>query len=983
MADPHYNRTHRWKKHRSRHQKRATARHSKRMSNPTWKKTLRTVFSKGFLTNIGLLGAVAAAGLFVVAAGAFLFMGRNLPDPNALQDRSVAQSTKLYDRTGEHLLYEFFVDEKRTLVQLEDLPQDLIDGVIATEDTKFYSHMGIRPFSIARAVVYGLLPNRRVEGTSTLTQQLVKNAILTNERSITRKFKEVILSLRLEQKYTKDQILQIYFNEIPYGSTNYGVESAAQAYFNKTVSDLTLAESATLAGLPKAPTTYLNNPDRLLERRNFVLRRMYEEGYISEEEKDAAQAEELALERSVEDIAAPHFVFYVKQLLEDEFEYTSREVEEGGLKVITSLDYDLQQIAQEEVATAVAERGDNLGFSNASLVAIEPSTGHVLSMVGSHDYFDEESDGAVNVALRPRQPGSSIKPLTFTALFERGYTPNTVFYDVETDFPSDVGVYHPRNYDLAERGPVTVRKALQGSLNIPAVKALYMVGVQNFLDFAERFGYTTFEDRSRFGLALVLGGGEVTLLEHTSAYATLANEGVRHAPVSVLRIENAKGDVQYEWQEAGGDRVVETNIARMITNVLADDAARRYAFGAGSVLTLPGRPVAAKTGTTNNAVDGWTMGYTPSIAMGVWGGNNDNTAMNRGAGGSSVAGPIWNATMRRYLADKPVESFASPSIPQTGKPALDGSLGNEQKLTVDKITGKLATDETPARLREERTYVTHHNILNYVDRNDPLGDAPGSSSTDPQYGNWESAVQDWVARQAEELGEEFVNEEPPTEYDDVHIARNIPEVTIRTPDAGEELESRSITIEARVSARREISRVEAYIDGYYLGATSSSPYRINATIPSFVSMGQHSLRVVAFDDVENEGQDIITIRVPGGDEGTLQITDPRPGQIIVATEDTYTVRLELSDPSAYSRVQFFAGPRSGSGGTLIGTISNPESFIETFTWTLPGPGEYILSALATLADSNDVVSAGNVILQIEEPAPVADAIEEAVDELVE
>jgi len=901
-------------------------------------------------------------------------MGGSLPDPNALQDRSVAQSTKIYDRTGEHILFEIYVDEKRTLVPLDTLPKDLVNGVIATEDTKFYTHMGIRPLSMARAVLYGLLPNRRVEGTSTLTQQLVKNAILTNERSFTRKIKEIILSLRLEQKYTKDEILQIYFNEIPYGSTNYGVESAAQSYFGKPASQMTLAESATLAGLPKAPTTYLNNPDRLQERRDFVLRRMFEEGYITEDAKNAAQAEPLALNRTVGDITAPHFVFYVRELLQSQFDYSDREIEEGGLKVITSIDYDLQKIAEEEVAKAVAERGESFNFSNAALVAIDPKTGEILSMVGSHDYFDEESDGAVNVAIRARQPGSSIKPMVYTALFEAGYTPNTVLYDVETDFPSDVGIYHPRNYDLKEHGPVTVRTALQGSLNIPAVKALYLVGVDTFLNFAERMGYSTFADRSRFGLAVVLGGGEVTLLDHTSAFATLAADGMQHEPVSILRVENSRGDIQFEWKPVDGKKIVDANIARMTTNVLSDDGARQYAFGAGSALTLPGRPVAAKSGTTNDYRDGWLMGYTPSIAMGVWGGNNDNSKMARGAGGSSVAGPIWNAVMRRYLADKPVESFAGPSIPTLGKPALDGEIGNTQTLTIDRVSGLLATDETPVRLREQKTYVTHHSILYYVDRKNITGAAPGADSTDPQYPNWESAVQDWVARKMAELGEAFVNEQPPTEFDDVHVARNIPDVRIEQPANGN-LESRTFTVEARVSARREISRVEVYVDGFYLGATSNSPYRINVTIPPFILAGERALRVVAFDDVENESSATTEIQIPSGDLGSIQIVDPRPGQIIVAKEPTYPIRIELDNPNLYQKIEYFAGPRTGSGGSLIGVTINPTKFIETQTWTLPVPGEYIVSALVTLVETGETISAGNVLLEVEAP-PLAPASEE-------
>ncbi|NQV12393.1 PBP1A family penicillin-binding protein [Candidatus Uhrbacteria bacterium] len=963
MADPHYNRSHRWKKHRSRRVKIVRKRQpgKKKLSDK-----LKVIFSKGFLGNALLFGGVCLAGGIVFLGLLFLFVGRDLPDPNSLQERSIAQSTKILDRSGEHKLFEIFVDERRTLVKLEEIPQHLVDGVVATEDTKFYEHKGIRPLSIARAVVMGVFTSQRISGTSTLTQQLVKNAILTDERSITRKLKEAILSIKLEQRYSKEEILQIYFNEIPYGSTNYGVESAAQSYFGKHISDLSLAESAVLAGLPKAPTAYLNNPDALKTRRDFVLRRMFEEGYITEEEKNAAQEQPLGLERTLGEIDAPHFVFYIKEKLEDEF--GQRMVEEGGLTVTTTLDYDLQGLAQGEVTKAVAEHGEQFDFSNAALIAIDPANGQVLSMVGSHDYFDVESDGAVNVTTRSRQPGSSMKPMAYTALFEAGYTPNTVVYDVETDFPSDVGNYHPRNYDLAEHGPVTVRKALQGSLNIAAVKVLYLVGVGNFLDFAERMGYTTLGDRSRFGLSVVLGGGEVTLLEHTNAYATFANDGVKNDTVSILKIESADGEVLYDYEKEKieGKRVVDSNIARMITNVLSDDGARQYAFGGGSALQLGSRPVAAKTGTTNDYRDGWTLGYTPQIAVGVWGGNNDNTVMARGAGGSSVAAPIWNAVMRGYLADKPVVGFQGPSIPTLGKPALDGELGSSQTVLIDKISGKLATDETPPRLREEKTFVSHHSILHYVDRSDILGPPPLGDSKDPQYQNWESAVQAWVTRQEEELGEEFVNEEVPTEYDDVHSAANIPDVTVESPSRDDTLENREVQIRARVSARRQVSRVEAYIDGFYLGGTTSSPYVINAAIPGFVQEGQHNIRVVAFDDVENEGEEMIRVNVPGGGTTTIQVVDPRPGQIIVSVDSTYAVKLELDDPARYEKIEFFQGPRGGNG-TFVGAILEPARFIETFTWTLPPAGEYILSAIAVEAGSGATIQAGNVLLEVKDP----------------
>ena len=973
MADPHYNRSHRWKKHRVKRRRKRPAFRKIRKSR-AWKAVWSTVFSKGFFGNLALLAGVVVVLGVIIFGLAYIFIGRNLPDPNSLQDRSVAQSTKLYDKTGEHLLFEVFVDEKRTLVKLEELPQDLIDAVIATEDTKFYEHHGIRPLSILRAVIYGMLPGERIGGTSTLTQQLVKNAILTNERSYIRKFKEVILSLRLEQKYTKDEILQIYFNEIPYGSTNYGIESASLSYFGKNASELDLVECATLAGLPQAPTAYLNDPERLLNRRNFVLRRMYEEGYITESEKDEAQASELTLDREISDIVAPHFVFYVKEMLEEE--YGQREVEEGGLKVTTTIDYDLQVYAQEQVKNSVAERGESLGFSNAALVAIDPENGHILSMVGSHDYFDEESDGAVNVTTRPRQPGSSIKPMAYTALFEAGYTPNTVFYDVETTFPSDVGPYNPRNYDLEERGPITVRSALQGSLNIPAVKALYMVGVGRFLDFVDRMGYTTFGDRSRFGLAVVLGGGEVTLLEHTNAYATLANDGVRHDTVPILKIEDSEGEVLFEWEEAPGERVIDSNVVATITNVLADDPARQYAFGGGSNLQMGSRPVAAKTGTTNDYRDGWTLGYTPSIAVGVWGGNNDNSKMNRGVGGSTVAAPIWNRVMHKYLDGTVVESFPTPDIPSLGKPALDGDLGAAQTLIVDKITGLLATDETPIRLREEKTFVTHHSILHYVDRGDITGPAPGVDSNDPQYRAWEDAVADWVRRQEEEFGDEFVNEEAPTEYDDVHIAANTPDVKIKSPDNGDSLESRDFEVDVRVGARREVARVEVYIDGFYVGSTSNSPYEVDVEVPSFIGGGMHTLEVRAYDDVENEGIDDIRIELPENEMSSIQIVDPQPNQTIVANSTTYPIRLELGDPGIYSEIEFFVGPRYSSGGSIIGSITSPSSYIESFTWTLPEPGEYVLSAKATHIETGEAISAGNVIVTIEAPPPVEEEVAE-------
>ncbi len=570
-----------------------------------WSKT-RTFLKYAFITGTAIF-------LFFV-----VWVGKDLPDPNRLQDRASEQSTKIYDRSGGHLLYEIYADKKRTIVELDQIPKYVIDGVIATEDTKFYEHKGIRPLSIVRSFVNGLLGKGRIGGgASTLTQQLVKNAILTDERTLTRKAKELVLAVWLEQKYSKTEILKIYFNEIPYGSTNYGVESAAQSYFGKHIQDVTLAEAATLAGLPQLPTYYLNNHDALKNRRNFVLQRMVDEGYLSSEEAGKAKDEPLEIKKVVTRMDAPHFVKYVQQQLIDQ--YGENTVGRGGLKVITTLDWKKQEIAEKSIqdkAEALLKEGD---ANNAGLLALDPKTAQILAMVGSKDFYDDSINGQFNVTTQARrQPGSSMKPIIYTAAFAKGYTPSTVLYDVTTQFGGIDGApsYIPKNYDLGEHGLVTMRQSLQGSLNITSVKTLYLVGLDQAKAFAEKLGYTTFEKES-LGLSLVLGGGEVKMLEHVNAYGIFANKGKKHAPVSILKVEDTKGKILYEWKEMDGEQVIDSGVAATITNVLSDDSARAYIFGAGSALTLPGRPVAAKTGTTNNYVDGWIVGYTPSLVAGV------------------------------------------------------------------------------------------------------------------------------------------------------------------------------------------------------------------------------------------------------------------------------------------------------------------------------------------------------------------------------
>jgi 1A family penicillin-binding protein len=921
---------------------------------PFFKKTLKKAKKAGLVKNL-ILASIAAFLLgAILFLGLFAWLSRDLPDPNSLTMREVPQSTKIYDRTEEHLLYEISGDEKRTLVTLDQIPQYVIDATVTAEDRKFYDHSGIDIKGIIRAFfsnVTSLDPTG--QGASTITQQLVKNAILTNEKTITRKVKEIVLAIALERRYTKEEILQLYLNEIAYGSTNYGIESAALAYFEKRAEELTLAESATLAALPKAPSTFLNDPERLLARRDWILQSMADIGYINQQEADEAKSQDTSVTLSLTDIDAPHFVLWVKEQLEQE--YGERLVEQGGLKVVTSLDFDKQMIAEEAVMNNRDARSEQYGFNNSGLVAVDPSNGHILSMVGSADYFDDEIDGQVNVPLRPLQPGSSFKPIVYAAAFERGYTPNSILWDVDTTFPTATGPYAPKNYDLSQHGPMTLRAALQGSLNVPAVKLLYLIGVQNGLDFAEKLGYSTFTDRSKFGLAIVLGGAEVELLEHTSAYATFANEGVRHEPVSILRVEEPGGVVLQEWEEGDGEQVIEKNVARTITNVLSDDGARGYAFGTGGLLTLPGRVAAAKTGTTNDYKDAWTVGYTPELAAGVWTGNTDGTAMNRGSGGSSVASPIWNEFMRRALEGEGAQGFTSPSIPMTGKSILDGTIPSEV-VVIDTASGKLATDRTPDRFREEKFCGEFHTILTFVDRADPLGDAPSNPEKDFNYQPWEDGVIGFLAGQKENPPEDgsAIMEvcEIPTEEDDLHVSSNTPSLRVKSPRKNDNV-GRSFETEITTSAPRGISRVEYLIDGT-LVLRSSSTRGATVVLPSWVGSGSHALTVISYDDIDNSKEQQVTVNVTeGGGVSTLTISNPFNNQTIEKTQEGYSVVVESSKASSFKSLTVSVQNVWTGQTTLLLETLTPSTF-NAVDWVLPEAAQYLILASAQHEDGSKV-----------------------------
>ena len=690
---------------------------------------------------------------------------------------------------------------------------------------------------------------------------MVKNSLLTNEKTITRKFKEWVLALKLERVLSKEEILAMYLNESPYGGNVYGIEEAGERYFAKHAADLSLAESAYLAALPQAPTYYSpygNHKDALEERKNLVLQKMLEYGFISQDEFESAAKEEVTFVPAQDrGIRAPHFVFYVREYLENK--YGKEAVEGGGLKVTTTIDYDLQAKAEEVVARFAVENEKKFNASNAGMVAIDTRTGQILTMVGSRDYFDTSIDGNYNIALAHRQPGSSFKPFVYAEAIQKGYTPDTIVFDLKTQFstacrPDDLSkeppCFSPDNYDNVFRGPVSFREALAQSLNIPSVKVLYLAGISESLRLAKDMGITTLGDAARYGLTLVLGGGEVTLLDMTGAYATFANEGIRNTPVGILKIEDSNGGVLEEYQNHS-ERVLPENTARTISDLLSDNGARTPAFGESSYLYFPGHDVAAKTGTTNNYRDAWILGYTPSIAVGAWAGNNDNSPMEKKVAGFIVA-PMWNAFMQDVVATAPNEVFTKPEYddPTTLKPILKGLWQGGQEYTVDSLSGKLATDYTPQELRQTKVVGEVHDILYYVDKDNPRGPLPANPQNDPQFAYWEYPVQLWKSAQ----GISATNAQSiPTSYDDLHRPEYAPLITIMspTPTASYRPDSR-ITVQIASQGKFALTKVDYFVNGELVGSSQKSPFSLSFS-PNLVKniATANTLRAVAHDAFSN------------------------------------------------------------------------------------------------------------------------------------
>ena len=655
-----------------------------------------------FYSKIAKLAFFGLVGFFIFALVMFFWFSRDLPTPGKLTASNFPQSTKIFDRNGI-LLYDIYRDENRTYIALDQIPKLLQEATIAIEDKDFYQNQGFSITGYLRAFRNAILTRGIAGGGSTLTQQLVKNTLLTSEQTITRKIKEFILAIQVDRRYTKNQILELYFNVTPYGGTTIGVEAAAERYFGKKAKDLDLTESVILAGLPQRPSyfsPYGANPKAYIDRSAQVLRRMQEDNYITKKQEldTLKKLPKVEFVKETHSIKAPHFSFYVKDLLVKQF--GNDVVEQKGLQVTTTLDYKLQAKAEEIVKEEV-ENAQSLNVGNGASVVLDSKNGEILAMVGSRDFFEEQSEdtknkdkplkgGQFNVITQAlRQPGSSIKPIAYATALEKGYTASTLIMDTSTTFPggADLKDYAPKNYDGKFHGPLQLRFALGSSINIPAVKLLALVGIKSMLNTAYDMGISTLaptnDNINRFGLSLTLGGGEVKPLELATAYTAFANQGYKSDPIAILKVTDSKGKVLFEKKDVSKKQVLSPEVAFIISHMLLDNNARLITFGVNSYLNVSGRTIAVKTGTTDDKRDNWTIGWTPSVLVAAWVGNNDNTPMGNVASGVTGAAPIWRRIILEALKGKPSEDFAKPD--------------DVVAVTIDSLGGGLPVDGQATR----------------------------------------------------------------------------------------------------------------------------------------------------------------------------------------------------------------------------------------------------------------------------------------------
>ncbi len=916
----------------------------------------------------------------------FAYYSKDLPSPEKISQRQIIQSTKIYDRTGQILLYDIHGEEKRTVINFDEIPQYIKEATIVSEDDDFYHHFGLDFKAIIRALLANLKGKGITQGGSTITQQFIKNAVLSPEQTFTRKIKEAILAIGLEIKYSKDEILDFYLNQVPYGSNAYGVEAAAMTFFEKHAQELTLAESALLAVLPQAPSyfsPYGSRPEELKTWQERILDKMASFGYISLEQAEKAKKEELKFNPREKNIKAPHFIMYVREYLDER--YGREFIEKGGLKVYTALDWDLQKLAEEVITKTASYNKKTHNAHNAALVAIDPKTGQILAMVGSKDYWEESSpencisgktclfDPNVNVTIRLRQPGSSFKPLAYATAFKKGFTPDTMIFDLETEFAvKGAESYKPQNYDEKFRGPVTFRQALAQSLNVPSVKVFYLAGINETINTAEDLGITTLKDRSLYGLSLVLGGGGITLLEISTAFSVFAAEGIKHPVISILKIEDGEGNIVEEYEDKS-IRVLGEQITRLITDILSDEETRAPMFGSHCKLYLDERPVAAKTGTAQEYWDGWTIGYTPSLVTGVWAGNNQLTSMKKGAG-IYVAAPIWNEFMKRAyeenyfdLPEEP-EEFTKPEPIETDKDILNGKFAKEIKVKIDKISGKLATKYTPPDLIEEKIYREVHTVLYYVNKNNPQGEESGRN--DSQFNNWEPPVIAWALSPDRK---EKYNVSPPQEYDDIHTRKNQPTVYINSPKNNATIKTKTIRVQASAEAPLGIKQLDFFLDDKLIGTDVTKPYQLTFSLPRDIKGKEHQITVRAYDQHGGRRSKTITIflDIPGVEdiEEISKVT-----LSLISEEPLYKFHLETRDKNGnrlrkkLKRIDLYYYEKDDSEENYrFATSLNspyPTYFYEIEWSEKPDPGSYYVFA-RVIDEDNHVTTSNGVLLEVE------------------
>lgn len=955
--------------------------HLKNQGAPFWRKSKYII--------VGIFAFIFALVFFMAFAVIV-----TLPNIDNVRNLVASQSSLILDR-NEEVLYAIHGDENRKIVPYSQISPSAAKAVMAIEDDEFYEHHGVDFTAFLLAVCGEFRICNTSRGGSTITQQFVKNAFLSPERSYTRKAKEIILSLQLEGRYSKDEIMEMYLNRIPYGANIYGVEVASQTFFGKPAVELTIAESAVLAAIPKAPTYYspygnnvyvqvdLNEEEILKQdirteeelvdfiskgllgkiytygegeeardiyvkgRVDFVLERMRDLDYITEEEYDAALAESNAIEFKPfrEDITAPHFVMYVRQVLEEK--YGSEALEKGGLRVTTTLDADMQRMADEAVDSRAESNEANYGATNAALVSVDPETGEIMAMVGSRDFWNDDIDGKVNVTLRPRLPGSSFKPIVYAAAFLQGYAPNTVVYDVRTKFGS---WYQPENFDGQFRGPVNMRRALGASLNIPAVKAGHLAGIPNVIDLARKMGIDLNQPDDWYGLSLALGAGEARPLDMALAYATFSNGGYKVEPVAILKVEDRAGNILEEYKAPEKKNLVlDPQVAYLINHVLSDASARPDEYWRNT-LTIPGQVNGAKTGTSNKKKDGvnypfdtWTIGYTRHLSTAVWAGNADGAHLNWNATGLDAAGRIWKAFMVDATQDMPRTEFERPEGVKWIKVAKrSGKLPSEHTpedeivsgifasfsvpskydssytfVEIDKVSGKLATEFTPDEAREEKAFFMHHSIL-------------------PDNVEWESAVRAWAVANGED-------EEPPTEYDDIHTAENMdskPQITITSPKSKSDISPPSLSVWVNISSPGGVEKVDYFFDDELADTATRSPFTGNFAISKNLKKGSsHTIKAIVYDELYRSNQSKVSVRI--GEDKTPPVVSfvyPTDGAKLTAGTSV-GVQLDARDPNgSIDKVRFY----------LEGQLEK-EDVNAPFNWQLTLPskkGNYDLKATA-------------------------------------